>query len=241
MAQSKIGDSGLEMVLNLLRRRKWIGLIAFIVTLSLAAPFSVFLPDIYRGTATVIVESQGDPTLSKTQPLETRLVTIQQEILSRTRLSNLITTLNLYPQWRRSMPHDAIIDRLRRDIHMDFTGTDPMRGFISTTAVKLTYVGLDPQSAAAPTVRLKPDPTNIAGGARSELVRLKPDTTDDRCRSAKEPVKKSRTKEKSRNPQRKRLAFFCVFGEFCVQRRISSQPLKPSRDARGRTSPPDLS
>src|SRR5438067_230050 len=136
MAQSKIGDSGLEMVLNLLRRRKWIGLIAFIVTLSLAAPFSVFLPDIYRGTATVIVESQGDPTLSKTQPLETRLVTIQQEILSRSRLSNLITTLNLYPQWRRSMPHDAIIDRLRRDIHMDFTGTDPMRGFISTTAVK---------------------------------------------------------------------------------------------------------
>ena len=150
MAQSKIGDSGLEMVLNVLRRRKWAGLIAFAATLSLAAPFSVFLPDIYRGTATVVVESQGDPTLSRTSmPLETRLVTIQQEILSRSRLANLITTLNLYPQWRKTMSQDAIIDRLRRDIHMDFTGTDLTRGFVSTTAVKLTYIGLDPRTAAA--------------------------------------------------------------------------------------------
>jgi len=98
-------------------------------------------------------------------------------------------------------------------------------------------------------VRLKPDPTKIAGGARSQLVRLKPDTTgltiangpaeafalrpthedrlkpdttgflnaqqvrlkpdttDDRCRSAKEPVKKSGTTQKLRNPQRNAQGF----------------------------------
>jgi succinoglycan biosynthesis transport protein ExoP len=152
MAQSKIGDSGLEMILNILGRRKWIGLIAFVVALSLAAPFSVFLPDIYRGTATVIVESQGNSSsfVRASMPeLETRLATIQQEILSRTRLINLISTLNLYPQWRAKMPQDAIVDRLRRDIHMEFTGTDANRGPASTIGVKLTYIGLDPQTAAA--------------------------------------------------------------------------------------------
>jgi polysaccharide chain length determinant protein (PEP-CTERM system associated) len=150
MAQSKIGESGLEIVLNILRRRKWLGIAVFLAALSLAAPFSAFLPDIYRGTATVMVESQGDSGLARTStPLETRLVTIQQEILSRSRLSNLITTLNLYPQWRGQMPQDAIIERLRRDIHMDFAGTDMTHGYVTTTSVKLTYIGLDPRSAAA--------------------------------------------------------------------------------------------
>jgi polysaccharide chain length determinant protein (PEP-CTERM system associated) len=122
---------------------------------SLAAPFSVFLPNIYRGTATVIVESQEAPS-SFVKPsvpeLETRLVTIQQEILSRTRLSDLIARLNLYPRLRAHIPPvstDALVERLRRDIHVDFTGTDQTRGRATTIGVKITYVGLDPKTAAA--------------------------------------------------------------------------------------------
>jgi succinoglycan biosynthesis transport protein ExoP len=152
MALSKIGESPLEIAFGVARRRKWAGLIAFAAMLSLAAPFSVFLPDIYRGTATVIVESQEAPSTlirASVPELETRLVTIQQEILSRTRLINLIATLNLYPQWRQKMAQDAIVDKLRRDIHIEFTGTDQSRGRPATIGVKLTYVGLDPTSAAA--------------------------------------------------------------------------------------------
>ena len=89
--------------------------------------------------------------------LETRLATIQQEFLSRTRLINLISTLNLYPQWRAKMPQDAIVDRLRRDIHMEFTGTDVSRGPASTIGVKVvkansisTAYTLNAQLATAP-------------------------------------------------------------------------------------------
>ncbi len=152
MATSRVADSGIEIVLNILRRRKWVGLIAFAAVFSLAAPFSVFLPDIYRGTATVIVESPQAPTAfvrASVPELETRLVTIQQELLSRTRLSSLITTLNLYPRWRKKMPLDAIADNMRRDIHVDFTGTDQSRGNPTTIGLKITYIGLDPKSAAA--------------------------------------------------------------------------------------------
>src|ERR1700730_17550438 len=100
MASSR-SDSGIDLVLNVLRRRKWIGVAAFAAGFSLAAPFAVFLPDIYRGTATVIVDSQQAPSSfvrGAVPELDTRLMTIQQELLSRTRLGVLITSLNLYPR-----------------------------------------------------------------------------------------------------------------------------------------------
>src|SRR5713226_1025493 len=151
MIGSKAGDSPLELVFNILRRRKWAGLITFAAMFSLAAPFSVFLPDIYRASATIIVESQDVPSTfvkPSVPELETRLVTIQQELLSRARLSYLITSLNLYPRWRGKVTQDALVERMRRDIHVDFTGTDQSRGRPITIGLKITYVGLDPKSAA---------------------------------------------------------------------------------------------
>ena len=56
MAQSTLRDSGFDVALSILLRRKWIGVIAFALTLSLALPFVYFLPNIYRGVATVIVD-----------------------------------------------------------------------------------------------------------------------------------------------------------------------------------------
>jgi succinoglycan biosynthesis transport protein ExoP len=152
MAASNISDSFLETILSIVRRRKWVGLIAFATVFSLAAPFSVFLPDIFRATATVIVESpEASSTFVKADvpELETRLVTIQQELLSRARLKTMITRLNLYPRWRPKVPLDAIADRVRRDIHVDFTGTEQARGRPTTIGLKITYIGLDPASAAA--------------------------------------------------------------------------------------------
>jgi succinoglycan biosynthesis transport protein ExoP len=151
MASSR-ADSGIDLVLNVLRRRKWIGVAAFAAVFSLAAPFAVFLPDIYRGTATVIVDSQQAPSSfvrGAVPELDTRLMTIQQELLSRTRLGVLITRLNLYPRLRAKLPLDGIVDSMRRDIHVDFTGTDQARGNVTTIGLKITYIGLDPKTAAA--------------------------------------------------------------------------------------------
>src|SRR5687767_14783058 len=135
MAQSTIRDSAFDIALNVVRRRKWVGLITFAAALAIAAPFALFLPDVYRGTATIIVESQepqNNLVKASVSELETRLVTIQQEILSRTRLSDLITRLNLYPTWRGKVPQDAIVQRMRRDIRLEPTGTDQNRGRATT-------------------------------------------------------------------------------------------------------------
>jgi succinoglycan biosynthesis transport protein ExoP len=151
MAQSTIRDSGFEVALNILRRRKWVGAVAFVTALSLAAPFAVFLPDVYRGVTTVLVENQdsSSPLVRAGVPeLETRLVTIEQELLSRGLLSELIVKQDLYKNWRRrGASMESIVDRMRRDIHVEASRTD--RGRPTTIGLKISYIGLDPKSAAA--------------------------------------------------------------------------------------------
>ena len=150
MAQSTLRESGFDIALNILRRRKWVGIVAFAATLSLATPFAFVLPDVYRGVTTVIVENQDADSAfvrGSMPELETRLVTIQQELLSRARLSELITRLDLYPAWRKQASMESIVQRMRRDIRIDLSRTD--RGRPTTIGLKISYIGLDARTSAA--------------------------------------------------------------------------------------------
>ncbi len=109
---------GLETALEIWSRRKWLATAVFAAcgaaTLSLVA----FLPDVYRATATVLVERQQVPEAlvraSITTELETRLQTISQQILSRTRLQELIDRLDLYPDLRHRVPRETLVEAMRR-------------------------------------------------------------------------------------------------------------------------------
>lgn len=151
MAESTIRDSNFDVALGVLRRRKWVGVIALTATLSLAVPLVVFLPDVYRGVATVLVENQDASSAlvrASIPELETRLITIQQELLSRARLSDLIARLDLYAAWRRrGEPMEGLAERLRRDIRVELSRND--RGRPTTSGLKISYIGLDAKSAAA--------------------------------------------------------------------------------------------
>lgn len=145
-------ESAADMVLDVLQRRKWVGLITAAVALSLAAPLPLFLPDIYRATATVLVEHRDVPTnfvRPSVAELETRLVTIRQEILSRARLLQVLDRFDLYPEMRERATPDGLIDRMRRDIHVDMTSTDPARSRPATIGISVSFVGLEPETTAA--------------------------------------------------------------------------------------------
>src|SRR5215470_732354 len=80
----------LDVGLAVWSRRKWLAIVALAVPLAAGASFITFLPDLYRSTATVLVDRQQVPEAfvrsTVTSALETRLHTISQEILSRSRL-----------------------------------------------------------------------------------------------------------------------------------------------------------
>jgi succinoglycan biosynthesis transport protein ExoP len=133
------------------RRRKWLAIQLFVLPFTAITSVVVFMPNIYQSTATVLVERQQVPEAfvkpTVTSELETRLRTISQETLSRSRLETLINRFGLYADLKKAAPPEAIIERMRSEIRLDLRGQD-VRGRGSTIAFALSYRGRDPETVA---------------------------------------------------------------------------------------------
>jgi polysaccharide chain length determinant protein (PEP-CTERM system associated) len=104
--------------------RKWLIVVPTLVAAAGTIAVSHQLPDRYRSQATVLIVPQQVPTEyvqpTVTSRLDERLQSLNQQILSRTRLEALIREFNLYPEERKTMIMEDIVDQMRRrDIHVD--------------------------------------------------------------------------------------------------------------------------
>ena len=159
--------SGLDVLLEVWRRRKWVAILVFTAPFAMTVTLAGALPILYRSTATLLVERpQVSDTFVKssvTSELETRLQTISQEILSRSTLQELIDRFDLYPEFRRRATPEEVVERMRRDIRMEFKERDirrdPKEGELprlvdpqgeraATVAFALSYRGRDPHAVA---------------------------------------------------------------------------------------------
>ncbi|HEV8703069.1 MAG TPA: Wzz/FepE/Etk N-terminal domain-containing protein [Candidatus Polarisedimenticolia bacterium] len=153
MSEATKKRGGPDVFMSVWRRRKWLALSTLAVIVCAAASVAVFLPDLYRGTATVLVE-RPDVTESLVRPgeadeLETRLQTIEEKLLSRARLEDLIQRFNLYRGQRtKGASTEAIIEQMRRDIRLEPRGVDPTVGHGATVSFALSYWGDNPRTAA---------------------------------------------------------------------------------------------
>jgi len=144
-------SSSVERLLEMWRLRKWWAVVAFVTTFATVIAVVSRLPDVYRSTATVLVERRQmaetfiRPTI--TGEVETRLQTISQEILSRARLEKLIERFGLYPEMTRRVPVAAVVDRMRKDIQLESKGAEAS-GRATTIAFSLSYRGRDPDTVA---------------------------------------------------------------------------------------------
>jgi polysaccharide chain length determinant protein (PEP-CTERM system associated) len=145
--------AGLEFVLDLWSRRKWVALLVFGVFFAAAVSTTVSLPDLYRATATVLVETQHVSEefvrSSVSAELETRIQTIREDVMSRARLGDLIARLDLYPELRaKGVAFDEIIQRMRRDVDLELNTLAPTGGRTPTIAFAIKYTGRDPRTVA---------------------------------------------------------------------------------------------
>jgi polysaccharide chain length determinant protein (PEP-CTERM system associated) len=147
--------SGIARIETVWRRRKWLGILVFVLPLTAAVAMIIGLPDLYESTALVLVDRQQVPEAfvrpTVTSELETRLHTISQEILSRSRLETLIARMGLYPELRDRATVDEAVNRLRRDIRLELKSADLSGGRGATTSFTLSYRGADPQTVAVVT------------------------------------------------------------------------------------------
>lgn len=131
------------------RRRKWLALAVLAVVGTVGLSFVVFLPNVYRATARVLVEGQQVPEEfvkpTVTSPLDTRLLAITHEILSRPQIEELIERFDLYRELRPRMTREALLERARRDIEIELLDKNRRA---STVAFTVAFLGADPQTVA---------------------------------------------------------------------------------------------
>ena len=143
--------AGHDVVLEVWQRRKWMALLVFIAAIAGVVTAVLSLPDLYRATATVLVErqqvSEAFVRPSVTAEIQTRIQTIQQQVMSRARLTNVISRLGLYPEMRDWATPDDLVQRMRRDVKLELKGVDEP-GRIATIAFTLSYRGRDPETVA---------------------------------------------------------------------------------------------
>ncbi len=155
MADDTVKEAGLGMLLAIWSRRKWLAILAFAVPAAAAVSLITFLPNIYRSTATVLVDRQQVPEAfvrsTVTSALETRLHTISQEILSRSRLEALINRFGLYSDLKQRVSPEEVIARVRGDIKLELKSAKVTDQREATIAFALSYQGSDPGTVSAVT------------------------------------------------------------------------------------------
>src|SRR5438093_1116420 len=117
--------------LYILRRRWLIAAVVFTAVLASSISFALYLPDLFRSTATVLVERPVPESYVRSAvsgELESRLHVIKQEILSRARLTELINRFDLYPDLRKRYPLDVALDQMRHDMEIELTGPEQVSG-----------------------------------------------------------------------------------------------------------------
>ncbi len=136
---------------TIIRRRALFAAMAFMTVMAAAVAFAVYLPDLYRASAIVVIErplpdGMIRPTVSN--ELESRLYQIRQEILSRERLTAVIKRFDLYPELRRKASFEDVLTQAREDIKWEPNGPEQVSGRSKTVAFTLTYTGTDQHAVA---------------------------------------------------------------------------------------------
>src|SRR5579862_4549861 len=124
----EVGLGGLEFYgpkdyLQLFLRRKWT-IICVTLALALATAVGVhYWPDSYKADSVVVVDPGKVPQTyvrsTATIPAADRLALLQAQILSDTRLSQVIDEMNLYSDLKGKTTPDQILLQMRKDIHVD--------------------------------------------------------------------------------------------------------------------------
>ena len=129
---------------DIFRRRKIVVVLVFAAFAASAASFARYLPDLYRASATVLVERSVPETYVRSAvsgEVESRMHVIKQEVLSRARLTELVERFNLYPELRKREPMDTVLEQMRHDIDIEPNGPEQLSGRKTTVSFRLSFTG----------------------------------------------------------------------------------------------------
>ncbi len=138
-----------EDLLRLLLRRAWFLILPFAVVSAAATILANRLPDQFRSETLILVVPQRVPESyvksTVTTKIEDRLLSISQQILSRTRLERTILDFDLYKKARATGLMEDVVESMRKDIAIQVVKGD---------AFRIGYIGEDARTVMRVTERL---------------------------------------------------------------------------------------
>ncbi|MFH2093438.1 MAG: Wzz/FepE/Etk N-terminal domain-containing protein, partial [Pseudomonadota bacterium] len=137
----------------ILNRRKAALILPLLLFTAMAILAAFLLPSIYKSTATILIEQREIPaeyvTSSITTFAEQRIQSINQRILTSSRLQELIEEFDLYPELKEKKTRDEIIEKMRGDIFLEPVNVEIAdrrsgKTGTATIAFTLSYEGENP-------------------------------------------------------------------------------------------------
>lgn len=144
----------LNYVLGVVRRRRWHFLLPLFAGWLIVWSASWFLPSVYKSGTLILVEQPAVPerlvASNIDNDIQRQLDSITQQILSRTRLLQIIDRLNLYAKDRARKSPDDLVEEMRRDIEIELSKGDDRK----LSAFNIYYSNRDPKMAQLATSEL---------------------------------------------------------------------------------------
>jgi polysaccharide chain length determinant protein (PEP-CTERM system associated) len=138
--------------LEIFLRRVFYFIIPFVLILAGAGLYAFMVPKEYRATTLILVTPQKVPEdfvrPTVTARIEDRLQSIGQEIMSRTRLEQVIEEFKLYQGEGKSLRREEIVEIMQKNIQVQLPGK-AREGYFT-----ISYIGKDPRVVTLVTNKL---------------------------------------------------------------------------------------
>lgn len=142
-----VDGAGIEEVrryLNVMRRRKAIVILVTIGFFCCAAVIARRMPNVYRSQTVILVDAQQVPSSyvqsTVSTSLQDRLSTIQQQVMSPTRLKSMIEKNGLFPELRSKIGEDMLILKIQKSTSVDVAG--------HFSSFRIAYTGDNPKEVS---------------------------------------------------------------------------------------------
>ncbi len=144
-----VGDFHWGPYLEIARRRKWWIVLSTVGFFVCATVCATCLPDIYRAETVILVDSAQVPdkyvATINTGDIAGRLTTLQQQVLSPTRLKRLVESEGLYPDADHKRTEEQVIRSVQKSIIVEVV--NPGAGKLST--FRIAYSSSDKSKVAS--------------------------------------------------------------------------------------------
>src|SRR5579884_1646872 len=183
----------IEDYIDVLRRhRSWIFGPTFL-GLVIGVVVAFLWPDTYVSVASIrVVPPQVPASLIQTninEDLTSRVMAMAQSIMSRTRLTTMILSLNLYPKERARLPLEDVIERMqKKDVNIGAVQNTESTGRGQVTAFQISFKYYDKHMATRVVVLLNAPVLTENEKEREEASRSTTDFLSDQFNAAKKKM-----------------------------------------------------